>query len=110
MWFRLNQIGLDHSQRDPNTLVLHYEDLVTTQPEVIKNVFNFLSLSPKHRNIENKIAKKKYSYKNTTTEGDTLSKWKSTLTEREIQCIDNITQKNTLSMNFPSKLISKPDY
>ena len=110
MWFRLNQLGLEHSQRDQNTLMIHYEDLVTKQPEVMENVFNFLGLNPKYRSVEKKIAERKYFYKNTTTKGESLSKWKSTLTETEIESIDNITQKNRLSKNFPSELLDKPTY
>ncbi len=107
MWIRLNKIALNELNKLPNEQVLfvNYEKLTTNQPTELKRIFDFLQLNKKHKDVEFKIAEKKLAYINTTTTGNPLEKWKSSLSEEEINTIQEIISRNQVDYNLIQKSI-----
>lgn len=93
MWMRLNFLALksifDNVGID-RVLIIKYEDIIQGDPLIWKRIFNFIGTMEKYKGEEMEIAEATLKYKNTTTKGDSLTKYLSVLTEEEIQQIRNI--------------------
>ena len=85
MWIRLNRIGLLTAKKlgTDKVMVVQYEDLIENQENLMKKIFDFIGSHDKHRQETERIAGLKMSNINTTTKGNSLEKWKTTLTEEE---------------------------
>lgn len=92
MWLKLNCLALnDITQLDKSWyLFVKYEDLILNKEHELSRIFNFLDLNPKHKSTQEKIIQQNISYKNTTTKGNSLNKWKKQLTSNEIATIENL--------------------
>ncbi len=102
MWLRLNKLAFEHIAKLPPGLcaVVSYEDSVTHQAEVLEGLFDFLQLKPKHDQKAQKIMKSVLKYKNTTTQGNPLTKWKKYLNPEELVEIDQTIAENQASYDF----------
>ncbi|MBR9861707.1 sulfotransferase [bacterium] len=95
MWMRLNKMAFDSLKRIDRDqfMVIDYDDLVQDQETVLKAVFDFLDLDPKHQAAADKIATVKISSNNSNIKGNPLHKWKKSLQKEEIglieQCIED---------------------
>jgi len=94
MWLRLNAVAFRQLQNLPehSFRVVAYEDTVQQQASLLKQLFDFLELDPRHAARAERIAASVLSYKNTTTQGDPLQKWKKYLSEEEVAEIDRVLQ------------------
>ena len=90
MWIRLNKIGLETAKRlgPEKVMVFQYEDLIADQEALMKKIFNFIGTHEKHAAETAKIARVKMANINTTTKGNSLEKWKKTLTQEEKDELD----------------------
>ena len=90
MWIRLNKIGLETAKRlgPEKVIVVQYEDLIADQEALMKKIFNFIGTHEKHAAETAKIARTKMANINTTTKGNSLEKWKKTLTQEEKDELD----------------------
>lgn len=90
MWIRLNHIGLKTAQQlgREKVMVVQYEDLITHQEELLTQIFDFIGVHEQHREETAKIARATMANINTTTQGNSLEKWKKTLTEEEKQALE----------------------
>ena len=96
MWLRLNSIALDKINElpEPQRLVISYEDLVQNQSAVLKKVFGFIGLNPGHEHEVEKICNQVMKFRNTTTAGNPLNKWKKLLSVNEIEQINTQINEN----------------
>jgi len=96
MWFRLNLLAVRELAELPRDqyMFVSYADLVNKQEEVFSKLFNFLNLEARHAPKEIQIARNKSRYKNTSTSGNPLEKWKRHLTSDEKQIIEKVIQEN----------------
>ncbi|MBI1289542.1 MAG: hypothetical protein GC178_18395 [Flavobacteriales bacterium] len=95
MWFRLNELALNAiSALSDRILILNYEQLVNDQASTMANVFRFLNLQEAHRSEEQRIQQLNLKHRNTSTSGDSLTKWKELLSQKEISEIDAVIQRN----------------
>lgn len=92
MWIRLNKLALETVEgMDPDQyMVINYEDLLEAQEPILKKMFAFLELDPKHAHHVEKIATVKNKTFNTTTKGAPLTKWKKNLSDEEVQTIADV--------------------
>ena len=90
MWIRLNKIGLETAKRlgPEKVMVVQYEDLIADQEALMKKIFDFIGTHEKHSEETAKIARAKMANINTTTKGNSLEKWKKTLTQEEKNELD----------------------
>jgi len=100
MWIRLNALALKELSELDNIkyFVVDYNEMVSHQELVLEKVFEFLNLEPKHHKKAMAISKSVSSFRNTTTAGNPLDKWKKHLTEAEKNAIVTAIKNN------------KPDY
>lgn len=100
MWIRLNKVAMqDLEQVDVDRrIIVSYEDLVSDQACVLRQIFELLQLDSIHYNSEVEICNLKLDKKNTSTDGDPIQKWKSYLTPSEIKQIEQVkfNRKNDL--------------
>ncbi len=107
MWLRLNNLAVQEIQHVPEEqrLIVSYEELVKDQEKVLENVFRFLNLKPKHDKAVREICEQEMKFKNTTTTGNPLDKWKTLLSDEEIQQIKNeITNNQKAYDNIQNQL------
>lgn len=109
MWLRLNKLAFEHISKLPpeDVAVVSYEDTVIHQAEILSKVFEFLELAPKHVGKAKKIAASTLIYKNTTTSGDPLSKWKKHLKHEEIDEVDRIINEYQSDYKFINQSLDK---
>lgn len=74
--------------------------MVQQQDQTFGNVFEFLQLNKKHKSQEDKISAQKIAYKNTTTSGNPLTKWKSQLTDTELRLLNSFIDANSKEMEL----------
>jgi len=96
MWIRLNKLALESFNNNPSTsfIIIRYEDLVSKQNETLQKVFDFLDLKAEHQQETGKIINTNITYKNTTTTGNPLNKWKKNLTPNEINTIESVISEH----------------
>ncbi len=95
MWIRLNLLALRELfqlSRSQYALV-KYNDLIENPEAAFEGLFDFLKLNPKHKQIEKQNASKLTSFKNTTTTGNPLEKWKTNLSEVEKTTVDTVIKE-----------------
>ncbi len=99
-WLRLNLLAIKALQKleFSNCLLLSYEDMVQEQAQTFSRIFQFLQLNNKHEAVERKISAQKIAYRNTTTIGNPLTKWKSQLTEEEQEFLQAFISDNKETM------------
>jgi hypothetical protein len=102
MWIRLNKIALeDLGKMDPQSfLLVDYNEFIRDQQVQLQRIFDFLDLESKHKKKEKNIAQSVTTYKNTSTSGDPLTKWKQLLSKEEQEIIMNIMEENKDSYNY----------
>jgi hypothetical protein len=96
MWIKLNHLALN-SLRELDSdkyAVIGYEQLINEQSGTYSKIFSFLNLDEKHASVEKQIMGDTVKYKNTTTAGNPLNKWKKTLSPEEINAIDDVIKEN----------------
>ncbi|MCB0823381.1 MAG: sulfotransferase [Bacteroidales bacterium] len=96
MWIRLNLLALTQLKElvDLKFLVVDYNDFVREQQVQLKRVFDFLNLKEKYKSTETKICKSVSTYKNTTTTGNSLTKWQKHLSSSEQEIIDKVIESS----------------
>ena len=96
MWFRLNMLALNEIDKiDPARVsIVTYENLVLNQQAVLTDLYERLPLDSSHNHIIPSISQRVIGDKNTTTTGDSLTKWKNQLSEDEKDSI-----RRTISAN-----------
>lgn len=93
MWKRLNILALQAARKFPERVYLvSYEALISNPEYEYRNIFEFLNLESKHKEIEEKIIQNPLKFKNTFTQGSSLNKWKKQLTSNEISSVENQEQ------------------
>jgi len=101
MWLRLHSTAfasLIKLERN-DYCVVQYEDLIRNQAITMEKIFTMLQLLPIHKEAERAIGQKVISYKNTSTIGDSLSKWEDLLSEDEKHMIDSVISNNSEEYN-----------
>jgi hypothetical protein len=101
-WLRLNECALKSLQKlkFKNCLVLSYEQMVQHQEKTFGDIFEFLQLSKKYKSHEEKISAQKIAYKNTTTSGNPLIKWKNQLSEEEQRLVRTYVSENKSRIEY----------
>jgi len=109
MWIRLNYIALKQlSLMDQNNYILvKYEDLIEDEARQFTRIFNFLNLSNQHQKKIDKISKKQITFKNTSTKGDPLKKWKQHLDESEKLMIEKAIREHEEKYSFIQEFLHK---
>lgn len=99
MWIRLNQLALEDMSELPNGSykVIVYEELVQNWDVVLRDIFDFLDLEPKHESSTKKIIQSQMKIINTTTKGSPLEKWRRTLTKEEINEMYEVIERHQAS-------------
>lgn len=102
MWIRLNYLALKEIEtlEANQRLIVCYEDLVTNQKEQIHATFKFIDLESKYKKEEEEIALSTMKFKNTSTKGDPLIKWKKHLTAIEIKDVETAIENNKSKYQF----------
>lgn len=86
MWKRMNTRAINYALKYPNRVQLvSYEALVSIPEVEYGKIFDFLHLKNEHHKAEEQIVGKKLDFKNTSTKGSPLNKWKKQLTSQEIK-------------------------
>jgi len=102
MWMRLNSLAIDEIRQIPENqyMIIHYENLISNQKQVLKQVFDFLELLPDHERSVEKIVEQTSSFKNTTTRGNPLNKWDRYLSKAEKDIIRSVISENRSKYDF----------
>lgn len=109
MWLRLNYVACKHLSQLPRESfrVVAYEDTVNEQARLLQTLFDFLQLDERHREKAQKIAAAQLNYKNTTTQGDPLTKWKKHLDQDELLAIEQEIAAHKEQFEFVQQVVDQ---
>lgn len=109
MWIRLNKLAINELKEvdEARFRIVSYEDLMLNQEEVFREIFKFINLKSKHSKFVRKVAKKRFTYKNTTTKGHPLLKWQRHLSDKEKHEVEEVIRDNRGDYNSILKFISE---
>lgn len=96
MWLRLNNLAIKELDKieSGKVSIISYEKLIENQSGTMQNLYSQLPLNAEHNSLLPGIAAKKVTVKNTTTEGDSIIKWKQELDESQKKTIRKAINEN----------------
>ena len=102
MWIRLNKLALTELDKiNPQRVTkVTYESLVENQQEVMRQVFSQLPLLSKYDNVIPSISRTVIRDKNTSTTGNSLTKWQHQLSKKEKDSLKRVIGDNRSEYNW----------
>ena len=96
MWLRLNRLALSEIDKiEPERVsLLTYENLVKDQKTELIKLYSQLPLMEEYQGIISMLSERVIRNKNTTTKGDSLTKWQQQLNIAEKEAIDRVIRAN----------------